>query len=70
MNTAAISMQRDGGRGANTNFKMNSSIIFSCVRASANAGPTCIRATIDSSTMLSCMYWFWAGGYVPFSFLK
>ena len=37
--------------------------IFSCIRASANTGPACIRANINSPRILSCMYWFCAGGY-------
>ena len=40
-----------------------SSKIFSCIRASANAGPACIRAKINSPRIFSCMYWFCAGGY-------
>ena len=49
--------------GANTYFKHNSSKLFSCICVSANTGPTCIRAKINSSRTLSCMYWFCAGGY-------
>ena len=41
-----------------------SSKIFSCIRASANTGPACIRAKINSPRFFSCMYWFCAGGYV------
>ena len=44
--------------------------IFSCIRASANTGPACIRAKINSPRDFSCMYWFCAGGsvYVTFFF--
>ena len=41
-----------------------SSKIFSCIRASANTGPTCIGAKINSPRIFSCMYWFCAGGYI------
>ena len=40
-----------------------SSKIFSCIRASADAGPACIRAKINSPRIFSCMYWFCAGTY-------
>ena len=50
-------------QSANTFFKKNSSKIFSCIRTSANTGPTCIRAKINSSRIFSCMYRFCAGGY-------
>ena len=40
-----------------------SSKIFSCICASANTGPACIRAKINSPIIFSCMYWFCAGGY-------
>ena len=36
--------------------------IFSCIRASANTGPACIHAKINSPRIFSCMYWFCAGG--------
>ena len=36
--------------------------VFSCICASANAGPACIRAIIISSGLFSCMYCFCAGG--------
>ena len=40
-----------------------SSKVFSCIRASVNTGPACIRAKINSPRIFSCMYWFCAGGY-------
>ena len=71
MNTATVSIQTEGAKvrihiceGANTYFKNNSSNIFSCIRASANTGPACIRAKINSPRIFSCMYWFCAGGYL------
>ena len=42
----------------------DSSTIVSCIRASANTGPACIRGKINSPRIFSCMYWFCAGGYV------
>ena len=69
VNTATVSIQREGAKvrihiceGANTYFKNNSSNIFSCIGRSANTGPTCIRAKIDSPGFFSGMYWFCAGG--------
>ena len=50
--------------GADTYFKNNSSNIFSCIGVSANTGPACICAKVNSSRIVSCMYWFCAGGYV------
>ena len=58
-------MRIHASEGANTCFQNNSSKVFSCIRASANTGPTCICAKINSSRIISCMYWFCAGGYVP-----
>ena len=40
----ALYQYRGQGQSANTYFKNNSSKIFSCIRTSANTGPTCIRA--------------------------
>ena len=74
VNTATVSIQTEGARvgisrvgihvweGANTYFRNNSSIIFSCICASANTGPTCIHTKINSPRSVSCMYWFCAGG--------
>ena len=71
MNTATVSIPREGVKvrihiceGANTYFKKNSSKIFACICASANTGPTCICAKINSSRLFSCMYCFRAGGYL------
>ena len=70
MNAATVSIQTEGAKvrihiceGANTYFKNNLSKIFSCIRASANTGPACIRAKINSPRIISCMYWLCAGGY-------
>ena len=61
-NTGTIHQKRGQGRSANTYFKNNSSKLFSCIRTSANTGPTCIRSKINSSRSFSCMYRFCAGG--------
>ena len=58
----ALYQYRGQSQSANTYFKNNSSKIFSCIRTSANTGPTCIRAKINSSRIFSCMYRFCAGG--------
>ena len=47
-----------------------SSNIFSCIRGSANTGPACIRAKINSPRCFSCMYWFCAGGLLLQSLIK
>ena len=60
----ALYQYRGQGQSANTCFKNNSSKIFSCIRTSANTGPTCIREKNNSSRIFSCMYRFCAGGYV------
>ena len=39
-----------------------SSIIFSCIRASANTGPACIRAKIDSPRICPACIGFVPGG--------
>ena len=69
VNTATVSIQTEGARvgihvweGANTYFRNKSSKIFSCICASANTGPTCIRANINFPRFFSCMYWFCARG--------
>ena len=76
VNTATVSIRRDGAKvqiqnceGANTYFKNNSSKIFSCIGPSANTGPTCIRAKINSPGNFSCMYWLCAGGYASPMFI-
>ena len=61
----ALYQYRGQGQSANTYFKNNSLKIFSCIRTSANTGPTCIRAKINSSRFFSCMYRFCAGGTTP-----
>ena len=55
MNTTTASIQTEGAKvrihicaGANTYFKHDSSKIVSCICASANTGPACIRAKINS----------------------
>ena len=65
VNTATVCIQRKGEKvrmhicdGANTYFKNNSSNRISCIYASANTGPTCIRANFNSSRFFACMYWF------------
>ena len=50
-----------GGKGANTNFRSNSSKVLSCFRVNANTGSTCIRAIISFSRTFSCMSRFCAG---------
>ena len=60
-NTGTMSIQRAGPK-CEYIFQNNSSIIFSCIRTSANTGSTCIRAKINSSRFFSCMYRFCAGG--------
>ena len=65
MQIQALYQYRGQGQSANTYFKNNSSEIFSCIRTSANTGPTCILAKINSSRIFSCMYRFCAGGYYP-----
>ena len=67
VNTATVSMQGERakvrihiGEGANTYFKKNFSKIVSCICASANTGPTCNRAKINSSRIFpACI------GFVP-----
>ena len=54
----ALCQYRGQGQSANTYFENNSSIIFSCIRTSANTGSTCIRAKINSSRFFSCRYRF------------
>ena len=69
MNTATASIQTEEAKvrihiceGANTYFKNNSSKIFSCIRASANTGPACIRAKINSPRLFPACIGFVPGG--------
>ena len=69
VNAATVSIQREGAKGqihicegATTYFKNNSSNIFSCICVSANTGPICMCAKINSSRFFSCMYWFLCRG--------
>ena len=69
MNAATVSIQREGGEGqihicegANTYFKNNSSNVFSCICASANTGPTCMCAKMNSSRFFPACIGFVPGG--------
>ena len=53
---------RGQGQSANTYFKNNSSKIVSCIRTSANTGPTCIRAKLNSSRIFPACIGFVPGG--------
>ena len=74
MNTATVSIQREGAKVrihscelANTYFKNDSSKLFSFICASATTGPTCICAKVNSSRFFACMYRFVPrGGGVTF----
>ena len=67
--TATVSIQREGVNvqihvceGANTYCKNNSSIILSCICASANTGPACTCAKINSSRFFPACTGFVPGG--------
>ena len=48
--------------GANTYFRDNPSKVFSCICASANTGPTCIHAKINSPRIFPACIGFVPGG--------
>ena len=70
VNTATASIQWEGRakvrkhtcEGANTYFKNNSSKHISCTCASANTGPTCIRAKINPQEAFPACSGFVPGG--------
>ena len=75
VNTATVSIQREGAKvrihiceGANTYLKNDSSKLFSCIGASANTGPTCIRTTINSSRFFPACIGFVPEGKSPEEF--